>query len=159
MKLSDNGPQGEKTAARGFFISSLPGGYKRGFSSIHPMNSMRWNIVVSSNTDRSVRMHLAGEGRGRKGGLSRFVEEAVRARIFDLTAERVKAANAGVSEEDLSAIVAEALGWQRALPQRRSVGLNAPTEETREAIVELESGKGQQSTSVDALMTDLNKDQ
>ena len=69
------------------------------------------------------------------------------------------AANADVSEEGLSAIVAEALAWQRTLPQQRSVSLNASTGETREAIVELESGKAAPFASVDALMVDLNRDQ
>ncbi len=78
------------------------------------MSSVRWNIVVSPDTDRSVRMYLAGQGGGRKGDLSRFIEEAVRAHILELTAEQAKAANANVSEADLVAIVAEAVQWARA---------------------------------------------
>ena len=78
------------------------------------MSSVRWNIVVSPDTDRSVRMYLADQGGGRKGDLSRFIEEAVRAHILELTAEQAKAANANVSEADLAAIVAEAVQWARA---------------------------------------------
>jgi hypothetical protein len=78
------------------------------------MSSVRWNIVVSPDTDQSVRMYLAGQGGGRKGDLSRFIEEAVRAHILELTAEQAKAANANVSEVDLTAIVAEAVQWARA---------------------------------------------
>jgi len=77
------------------------------------MNSIRWNIAVSPDTDQSVRMYLAGQGGGRKGDLSRFIEEAVRAHILELSAEQAKAANADVNEADLSAIVAEALEWAR----------------------------------------------
>jgi post-segregation antitoxin (ccd killing protein) len=77
------------------------------------MNSIRWNIVVSPNTDQSVRMYLAGQGGGRKGDLSRFIEEAVRAHILELSAEQAKAANVNVSEADLTAIVAEAVQWAR----------------------------------------------
>ncbi len=77
------------------------------------MSSVRWNIAVSPDTDQSVRMYLAGQGGGRKGDLSRFIEEAVRAHILELTAEQAKAANVNVNEEDLSAIVAEALDWAR----------------------------------------------
>ena len=77
------------------------------------MNSVRWNIVVSPNTDQSVRMYLASQRGGRKGDLSRFIEEAVRAHILELSAEQAKAANVNVSEADLTAIVAEAVQWAR----------------------------------------------
>lgn len=77
------------------------------------MNSVRWNIAVSPDTDQSVRMYLASQGGGRKGDLSRFIEEAVRAHILELSAEQAKAANADVNEADLSAIVAEAVEWAR----------------------------------------------
>lgn len=77
------------------------------------MNSVRWNIAVSADTDQSLRLFLAGQGGGRKGDLSRFVEEAVRAHILELTAEHAKAANADVSEMDLAAIVEEAVQWAR----------------------------------------------
>lgn len=69
---------------------------------------------MSADTDQSVRMYLAGQGGGRKGDLSRFIEEAVRAHILELTAEQAKAANADVSEADLTAIVAEAIQWAQA---------------------------------------------
>jgi hypothetical protein len=45
--------------------------------------------------------------------LSRFIEEAVRAHILQLTAEQAKAANESVSEEGLTAIVDEAVQWAR----------------------------------------------
>ena len=77
------------------------------------MNSVRWNIAVSPDTDQSVRMYLASQGGGRKGDLSRFIEEAVRAHILELSAEQAKAANADMNEADLSAIVAEAVEWAR----------------------------------------------
>ena len=78
------------------------------------MNTVRWNIAVSPDTDQSVRMYLAGQGGGRKGDLSHFIEEAVRAHILELSAEQAKAANADVNEADLTAIVAEAVEWARA---------------------------------------------
>jgi hypothetical protein len=76
-------------------------------------NTVRWNIVVSPDTDQSLRMFLAGQGGGRKGDLSRFIEEAVRAHILELTAEQAKTANAGVSESNLTSIVEEAVQWAR----------------------------------------------
>lgn len=36
------------------------------------MNSIRWNIAVSEETDRAVRILLARQG-GRKGDLSKFI--------------------------------------------------------------------------------------
>lgn len=77
------------------------------------MNTIRWNIAVSADTDQSLRMFLASQGGGRKGDLSRFIEEAVRAHILELTAEQAKAANTDVSEADLTSMVDEALQWAR----------------------------------------------
>lgn len=77
------------------------------------MSTVRWNIVVSPDTDQSVRMYLAGQGGGRKGDLSRFIEEAVRAHILELSVEQAKAANADVNKDNLAAIVAEAVEWAR----------------------------------------------
>ncbi len=77
------------------------------------MGSVRWNIAVSADTDQSLRMYLAGQGGGRKGDLSRFIEEAVRAHILELSAEQAKAANIDTTETDLTAIVAEAVQWAR----------------------------------------------
>ena len=77
------------------------------------MSSVRWNIVVSPDTDQSVRMYLASQGGGRKGDLSRFIEEAVRAHILELSAEQAKASNAEVGEADLDAMVSEAIQWAR----------------------------------------------
>lgn len=43
----------------------------------------RWTLTVSSDVDRRVRRHLAEAGR--KGDLSVFVEEAVRAQLLQLS--------------------------------------------------------------------------
>ncbi|AXG42854.1 methionine repressor-like protein [Photorhabdus laumondii subsp. laumondii] len=77
------------------------------------MNSVRWNVAVSADTDQSLRMFLANQGGGKKGDLSRFIEEAVRSHILELTAEQVKVANTDVSEMELASIVDEALDWDR----------------------------------------------
>lgn len=76
-------------------------------------NTIRWNIAVSQDTDQALRIFLANQGGGRKGDLSRFVEEAVRTHILELTADQAKAANANINEDDLSAIVEEAVEWAR----------------------------------------------
>jgi hypothetical protein len=41
----------------------------------------RWMVTVSSDTDRLVRRSLAAAGR--KGDLSRFVEDAVKSRLLE----------------------------------------------------------------------------
>ena len=62
------------------------------------MSTTRWNVVVSAETDRqSPRMFLAIEGGGGKGDLSRFIEEAVKAHILDLTAAQAKASQLELS--------------------------------------------------------------
>ena len=77
------------------------------------MNTVRWNVAVSADTDQSLRMFLASQGGGRKGDLSRFIEEAVRSHILELSAEQAKASNEGISEDELSSMVDEALDWAR----------------------------------------------
>jgi hypothetical protein len=73
----------------------------------------RWNLVVSEQTDTDLRQLLASQGKGRKGELSRFVEEAVRNRIFDETVAAAKAANAGRSEQEIIDAIDEAVAWAR----------------------------------------------
>ena len=77
------------------------------------MNTTRWNLAVSTDIDQSLRVFLASQGGGKKGDLSRFIEEAVRAHILELTAEQAKAANNSVRENDLTAMVDESLQWAR----------------------------------------------
>jgi hypothetical protein len=83
--------------------------YADQFLKEHTMNSVRWNLVVSAETDQTLRMFLASQGGGRKGDLSRFIEEAVRAHILELSAEQAKADNQVVSEGDLADAVDETL--------------------------------------------------
>jgi hypothetical protein len=49
--------------------------------------STRWALTVSSDIDRRVRSFLAAAGR--KGDLSRFVEEAVKSRLLELSLKSV----------------------------------------------------------------------
>ena len=77
------------------------------------MNTVRWNIAVSPEVDQSVRMFLAAQGGGRKGDLSRFIEEAVRAYLLERAVEQAKAATAGMSETDLTDLIDEAVQWTR----------------------------------------------
>lgn len=78
------------------------------------MNTVRWNIAVSAETDQALRVLLASQGGGRKGDLSRFIEEAVRARVFAETAQAIKAQNAEFSQGDIDRAIEDALDWAKA---------------------------------------------
>ena len=77
------------------------------------MNTVRWNIAVSPDTDQSVRMFIAAQGGGRKGDLSRFIEEAVRSYILERAVGQAKAAASGMSETELADLIDEAVQWAR----------------------------------------------
>lgn len=77
------------------------------------MSSVRWNIAVSPDTDQSVRMFLAAQGGGRKGDLSRFIEQAVRTYLFEQAVEQAKDATADIGEADLAGLIDEAVQWAR----------------------------------------------
>lgn len=77
------------------------------------MSQIRWSIAVSPETDLSVKDFLAANGKEGRGELARFVEESVQAYLFEQTIGQVKAANAGVPEQDLAALVDDAVEWAR----------------------------------------------
>ena len=77
------------------------------------MSTVRWNIAVSPEVDQSVRMFIAAQGGGRKGNLSRFIEEAVRAYLLEQAVDQAKAAAAGLSETELTDLIDEAVQWAR----------------------------------------------
>jgi hypothetical protein len=60
--------------------------------------------------DRSGFTHVSGQsGQGKKGDISRFIEDAVQAHILELTAEQAKTANVHLDEAELTLMVDEAL--------------------------------------------------
>lgn len=67
---------------------------------------VRWNITIPERTDRAVRTHLARTG-GKKGDLSRFVDEAVRERVFDLTVSDIKDRNARHDQQQILQLIDE----------------------------------------------------
>jgi tripartite-type tricarboxylate transporter receptor subunit TctC len=78
------------------------------------METVRWNIAVSPDTDQSVRMFIAAQGGGRKGDLSRFIEEAVRSYLLEKAVVQAKNAASGVGESALTDLIDEAVHWARA---------------------------------------------
>lgn len=77
------------------------------------MSSVRWNIAVSPDMDQSVRMFIAARGGGRKGDLSKFIEEAVRSYLLEQAVEQAKAATAGMNEAEVTHLIDEAVQWAR----------------------------------------------
>lgn len=77
------------------------------------MSNVRWNVVVSPQVDQSVRMFLAARG-SKKGDLSRFIEEAVRAHLLESAADQAKRdVGASMNEDELDALIDEAVQWAR----------------------------------------------
>jgi hypothetical protein len=75
--------------------------------------AVRWTIKVSSETDLSLRGFLGAQGM-KKGDLSKFVEDAVRWRMLDRTAQTVKDRNQDISAEMMEAMIDEAVRDVRA---------------------------------------------
>ena len=73
----------------------------------------RWNLVISDETDRSVRSYLARTG-GRRGDLSRFVDRAVSQAIFWETLESVWRRNRQLSPDEVQTLADEAVMEARA---------------------------------------------
>ena len=73
----------------------------------------RWSLKVSRDTDVALRMLLATRG-GRKGDLSRFVEEAVNREVLRQTANDVRARNANLDEAEVLRLIDEELSAARA---------------------------------------------
>jgi hypothetical protein len=81
--------------------------------SADPQDAVRWNIKISKNTDIAVRSFLARSG-FKKGDLSKFVEDAVRWRVFDQTLGEARAGFADLSDDQLQSLVDEAVDATRA---------------------------------------------
>ena len=73
----------------------------------------RWNLVITDDTDRSVRSYLARTGRT-KGDLSKFVERAVRQAIFWGTVEAVWERNKHLPAAEVQRAADEAVADARA---------------------------------------------
>jgi hypothetical protein len=75
--------------------------------------SIRWTVKVSKDTDVSLRTFLAQRG-GKKGDLSKFIEDAVRWRVLEQTVVETKARNANVSLREIESAIDEAVEAVRA---------------------------------------------
>jgi len=72
----------------------------------------RLTIVWSKDTDLALRSHLGTRGL-KKGALSKFVEDAVKWRLFDQTVTEVHEAFADMSPDELDNLIDEAVASVR----------------------------------------------
>lgn len=70
-------------------------------------NMTRWTVSVSKETDVSLRCFLAQRGM-KKGDLSKFIEEAVKWRVFDQTLSETREKLADIPPDELQGILDEA---------------------------------------------------
>jgi hypothetical protein len=81
--------------------------------------AVRWNIKVSKETDSTLRTFLDSRS-AKKGALSKFVEEAVRWRVFHRTVQDIKRRNAGTDPDELQSLIDDTVREVRA--ERRAKG-------------------------------------
>ena len=73
----------------------------------------RWSLSIPEETNLPVRTFLARKG-GKKGDLSRFVDEAVRRRVLDLTVCQIKDRNARDDQQDILDLIDDEVDAARA---------------------------------------------
>jgi len=80
--------------------------------------AIRWTIKVSRETDLSLRTMLGAQGM-KKGDLSKFVEDAVRWRMFDRRVQSARNSVREVPAAELQATIDEAVREVRTEMRRR----------------------------------------
>ena len=83
---------------------------------------VRWNIKVSKETDLTLRTYLGSQGM-KKGDLSKFIEQAVRAQVFLRTVREVQTQNADTDPEELQSVIDAAVGEVRASKRSALTGV------------------------------------
>ncbi|MGA2118776.1 MAG: ribbon-helix-helix domain-containing protein [Bryobacteraceae bacterium] len=82
-----------------------------------PQETTRLTITWSKQADHALRTFLGAQGM-KKGDLSKFIEEAVRWRIFHQTVSDARAAFADVSPDELQKAIDDAVEDARAKQYR-----------------------------------------
>ena len=80
--------------------------------------AIRWTIKVSRETDLALRTLLGAQGM-QKGDLSKFVEDAVRWRVFDRRVQALKDSTRDVPAAQLQDAIDEAVRDVRQAARRR----------------------------------------
>ncbi len=76
-------------------------------------DAVRWNIKVSKETDLTLRTYLGSQGM-KKGDLSKFIEEAVRWRVFHRMVQGIKEQNADTEPREMQGLIDDAVREVRA---------------------------------------------
>jgi len=72
----------------------------------------RWTVNVGSQTDIDLRTYLAQRGM-KKGDLSKFIEDAVKWRLFDLTLNEAREGFSDLDTDEMEALIGEAVSAVR----------------------------------------------
>jgi hypothetical protein len=75
-------------------------------------NAVRWSIRVAKETDTVLRSYLARQG-GKRGDLAKFVDEAVRWRVLDMTVRTIRERNKEIPEGEIQDVIDKALAATR----------------------------------------------
>jgi hypothetical protein len=81
----------------------------------------RLTISWSKDTDLALRTYLGSQGL-KKGAISKFIEDAVKWRLFNQTVEEVREAFAGVPADELDEMINEAVKSVRKEKHRECQG-------------------------------------
>ena len=71
-----------------------------------PDETTRLTITWSKQVDLALRSYLGAQGM-KKGDLSKFIEQAVRAHVFHSTVQDIKSRNAGADPDELQSLIDE----------------------------------------------------
>ena len=72
----------------------------------------RWTVKVDSQTDIDLRTYLAQQGM-KKGDLTKFIEDAVKWRLFDLNWTEARAGFSDLDTDDMDTLIGEAVSAAR----------------------------------------------
>ena len=78
----------------------------------------RRTIIWSKQADQALRSFLGAQGHQKRGSISKFIEEAVRWRIFHQTVRHVREAFADVPPDELQKKIDQAVSAVRAKSHR-----------------------------------------
>lgn len=73
---------------------------------------IQWNLTIPEKTDQAVRAYLSQKD-SEINDLSKFVDEAVRQKIFRQIVQNIKNQNASRDQQELMDTINEAVDWAR----------------------------------------------
>lgn len=76
-------------------------------------------VRFSKETSESLMQYVSGEGDASSEAIARFVEETVSRRLFDIASQKIRNAFSDMTEQEIDALVDEAVAWARS-PEGRA---------------------------------------